>query len=522
MVLLLPILLALCPVATRAEVLDRESFRHYVEEFNSIQAPDVASHIPDEQAWQWMKENLPFFSCPDKDIERTWYYRWWAFRKHIRQTPAGFILTEFIRPVKHATEFNAISCALGHHIAEGRWVRDQRILDEYIAFWLRSGPGGGLQRHYHQFSNWTASAIYERYLADGRRAVAAGLLDSLLLDYTTWEKDRLLPSGLFWQHDVRDGMEESISGGRKAKNARPSINSYMYGNAVAIAQIARLAGRDDLVREYEAKAAALRSLVQEKLWNPERRFFESLLETGKLAGVREAIGFTPWMFNLPEAGRGYEVAWRQLMDPAGFFAPFGPTTAERRHPGFVIAESGDDCQWNGPSWPFATTITLKALANTLHSRRQTNIEPASYFQTFQIYARSHQLTLPDGRRIAFIDENLNPFTGEWQARARKLKKGTFYGRGDHYNHSGFADLVITGLAGLRPREDDIVEVNPLVPPGAWKWFCLEGIPYHGRSLDILWDQDGSRFQRGAGLRILANGQVIAHSPKLGRLTGRLP
>jgi hypothetical protein len=424
--------------------------------------------------------------------------------------------------VRHATDYNAISCALGHHIAEGRWVRDPRFLDEYLAFWLRSGPAGGLQRQFHQYSHWTAAAVYERYLADGRKDALLALLDALLADYAAWEKERLLPSGLFWQYDVRDGMEESISGGRRAKNARPTINSYMYGNAQAIARIARLAGRGDLAREYEGKAAALKSLVEEKLWNPRDGFFEPLQETGSPAGVRELIGYTPWLFDLPTPRRGFEVAWRQLMDPKGFHAPFGPTTAEQRHPGFVIAESGDDCQWNGPSWPFATTVTLKALANVLNDYPQADISRADYFRTLLIYARSHRLTLPDGRIIAFVDENLNPFTGEWHARARKIKKGTFDGRGDHYNHSGFADLIITGLVGLRPRADDTVEVNPLLPAGMWDWFCLDGVPYHGRSLAILWDRDGRRFRRGAGLRLFADGRLIARAAGLRRITGRLP
>lgn len=507
--------------AAEPQILDREGFRHYVEAFNAIPTPDVVSFIPDEQAWPWMKENVPFLSCPDPDVERTWYYRWWAYRKHIRQTPAGFILTEFLRPVKHATDYNAISCALGHHLAEGRWLRDPRYIDQYLAFWLRSGNGGGLQRHYHQYSNWTAAAVYDRYLADGRKPALLSLLDALMADYTLWEKDRLLPSGLFWQYDVRDGMEESISGGRKLKNARPSINSYMYGNAVAIAGIARLAGRVGLALEYERKAHALKQLVEEKLWNRDRKFFEALLETGQLAGVREAIGFTPWMFDLPGRDRGFEEAWKQLMDPEGFHAPYGPVTAERRHPGFVIAESGDDCQWNGPSWPFSTTITLKALANVLNGRQQSAITAKEYFETLLIYARSQQLTLAGGAKIAFVDENLNPLTGEWHARARKIKKGTFNGRGDHYNHSGFADLVITGLAGLRPRAGRVVEVNPLVPAGTWRWFCLEGVPYHGRLLTIVWDEDGSRFGGGSGLRLLDGGRLIARSPRLGRITGRL-
>ena len=105
-------------------------------------------------------------------------------------------------------------------------------------------------------------------------------------------------------------------------------------------------------------------------------------------------------------------AWKQLMDPEGFYAPFGPATAERRHPQFKIAYEGDDCQWNGPSWPFATTITLRAMANLLNNYHQDAVSKADYFRIFEIYTRSQRLKLEDGRVIPWIDENLNPLTGE--------------------------------------------------------------------------------------------------------------
>ena len=513
---------AAAPVPARAFVLDADAFRHHVDYFNGMVEEGVVNHIPNAEAWAWMKQNIPLFACPDKDVEQIYYYRWWAYRKHITNTPAGFILTEFLRPVAHATQYNAISCALGHHIAEGRWLHDPRYLDGYISFWLRSGEGGGLQPQFHQYSGWAAAAVYGRWLADGTTEFLLSLLDSLLLDYRAWEKERLLDSGLFWQYDVRDGMEESISGSRKAKNARPTINSYMYGNARAIAAIATLAGKPALAREYSEKTARLRRLVEERLWDKEAKFFKVLLESGALADVRELIGFIPWYFSLPNSDRGYEEAWKQLMDPRGFYAPFGPTTAEQRHPGFRIADSGDDCQWNGPSWPFSTTVTLKALANVLHGYPQRAVTRDDYFKTFLIYTRSHGLKLNDGRAIPWIDENLNPFTGQWQARSMKIRKGTFEGRGDHYNHSGYADLVITGLVGLRPRAGDTVEVHPLLPENAWDWFCLDNLPYHGRILTILWDRTGQKYGKGAGLRVFADGQPIAGSATLRRVTGRLP
>ena len=512
-------------------LLPRDQFRHHIESFNRTFKEEVVNYIPDAGAWEWLSANIPFFSCPDAAIEELYYYRWWTYRKNIRQTPAGFLVTEFLKPVKHASEYNALSCALGHHIAEGRWLHDPRFLDGDVHFWLRTGEGGGMRKNLHQFSGWVASSLYDRFLADGRRDAMLPYLDALLADYAAWEQERLTASGLFWQRDVSDGMESSLSGGRKVKNLRPSINSYMFGNARAIAAIAAMAGKPALASEYQAKAARLKDLTQRQLWSTDAAFFETRLENGEFAPVRENIGYTPWYFDLPDDRGGndrggndsasYEVAWKQLMDPQGFYAPFGPTTAERRDPKF-LADDHDDCQWNGFSWPFATTITLRALANLLDHYHQSAITRADYFETFSIYTRSQHLKLEDGRVVPFVDEDLNPLTGEWTARAEKLRKKTFYGRGDHYNHSGYADLVITGLAGLRPRADNVVEVNPMLPAGKWEWFCLDRVPYHGRLLTIVWDQTGARFKAGKGLRLLADGKEIARSATLNRLTGTLP
>jgi hypothetical protein len=48
------------------------------------------------------------------------------------------------------------------------------------------------------------------------------------------------------------------------------------------------------------------------------------------------------------------------------------------------------------------------------------------------------------------------------------------------------------------------------------------VKYHGRTLTIFWDADGSRYGRGAGLCVLADGREIARADKLVRLTGKLP
>jgi hypothetical protein len=88
-------------------------------------------------------------------------------------------------------------------------------------------------------------------------------------------------------------------------------------------------------------------------------------------------------------------------------------------------------------------------------------------------------------------------------------------------NSSYADLVITGIVGLRPRADNVVEVHPLLPDGVWDWFCLDNVLYHGRTLTILWDKTGEKFHKGKGLRVLSDGREIAHSGTLARIRGRL-
>jgi len=94
-------------------------------------------------------------------------------------------------------------------------------------------------------------------------------------------------------------------------------------------------------------------------------------------------------------------------------------------------------------------------------------------------------------------------------------------RGKDYNHSTYCDLIISGLIGLRPRPDATIEVNPLLSSGAWDYFCLDQIPYHGRSLTILYDKTGGHYRQGKGLRLLVDGKPIAVADELHRITAAI-
>ncbi|MGA1997588.1 MAG: family 43 glycosylhydrolase, partial [Bryobacteraceae bacterium] len=354
--------------------------------------------------------------------------------------------------------------------------------------------------------------------------LAIDLLPALVGNYEQWERTHQDASGLFWQIDDRDGMEISIGG----SGYRPTINSYMYGDAVALGDMAKWAWKNNLSLDFRMKAARLRALVEDRLWDETRGFYETIPrgDNHQWVDVREEVGYVPWYFNLPLPG--HELAWKQLIDDQGFAAPFGPTTAERRSPRFMFANP-HECLWNGPSWPFATSQTLTAMANLLNNYKQTYVGRRDYLALLRTYTKSQHMNLPSGRTIPWIDEDLDPFKGNWIARdmlyrmtpEQQAAKGG-KDRGRDYNHSTYNDLVITGLVGLRPRLDNRVEVNPLIPEGAIEYFCLDPVRYHGWDLTILYDRTGTRYRRGKGLRIFADGREIGSAPSLGWLLVDLP
>ncbi len=345
----------------------------------------------DNRDWDWYKEQVPFFECPDAEINTTYYYRWELVTKHLTygSPDSGYTFTEFIDRPFWSGAYGAISCPAGHQLYEARWLRQPRIPRDFARYWFKTE--GAQPRRY---SCWLADGVWALHQVHPDRSFITSLLPELAKNYEGWEQRHFVPEvGLFWQTGHDDGMEININSRqtedtvRGAPGYRPTLNSYLWADALAIARVAELSGQDKIAEAYHKKAADLKKNLQTKLWDHDRRFFfhrnkedatrdghlvkalTLTYETGQHAGSphgRELIGYVPWQFNLPDAG--YESAWKFLMDRDYFFADYGPTTVARRDPMFSISKTC--CVWSGQSWPYATTQTLKAMANLLQNYRQ--------------------------------------------------------------------------------------------------------------------------------------------------------
>lgn len=238
----------------------------YVERFCANDEELYKNLIDNAHAYEWLQGEIPLFECPDVTIEETYYFRYWTYRKHLKKTEEQkYIITEFLPKVAWSGKYNEINAAVGHHIYEGRWLKNSFVyLKDYIHFFLDHPERG------HQYSAWMIYAAYQLCVVTGNFDLGEDFLEKACRYYEEWERTHLLPNGMFWSYDNYDAMEYSISGTsndlRCLKGIRPTLNSYMCADAWAIAAFARHAGRTEIGEKYQRKHEELKTQINKNLW----------------------------------------------------------------------------------------------------------------------------------------------------------------------------------------------------------------------------------------------------------------
>lgn len=473
----------------------------------------LAQHYFQEDA-AWYMDNVPFFECSDSAIEQVYYYRWKLYKAHLRKIPAGHVVTEFINHVSWDRDpFCTINAAAQHHIYEGRWLRNPMYMNDYIQYLY----AGGNNRKY---SESVADATYARYLVNADSAFVVSQLDSMKSVFYQWDDHWDSTKYLYYIAAMPDATEYTIasidaSGGTDGfaggEAFRPTINSYQYGNARAISRIATLRGDAITATMFSAKATALQVHVERDLWNEKLNHFTDRFQVNNqfvkywdFIRGRELAGFAPWYFNLPADTMRFTQAWKHLTDTAKLLGKFGYRTNEPAYEfyfhQFLWHEGKRGSQWNGPSWPYQTSMMLTGMANVLHNYNQEVIDNSDYLHALRLYTRQHYL--PNGK-INLV-ENYDPNLGG---------PIVHYYWSNHYNHSTYNNLVISGLCGIRPLASDSVWINPLVDESI-DYFALDNIRYHGHNLTVIYDRTGNRYKAGKGLTVLVDGkkaEQVAHN-----------
>lgn len=480
----------------------------------------------------WFLKNIPFFEIDDAEIQQIYYYRWKLYRSHIREIGSqGTTVLEFLDNVPWARQpYTDLNDSASFHLLEGRWLRDPRVVDDLVDHLY---SGGANDRH---FSESIAAATVSSTLVTGDVGPALRHLDTMQYIYNLWDDHFDRERGLYWIEPLLDATEYTISsidasgagfekqpsmdqnhnGFTGGQAFRPSINSYQFANAMAIAQLAGLAGKPQLATEFTERAEKIRSAVLGQLWNPSLQHFTDIyqrstgyVQKGEFIRGRELVGYLPWFYELPprqaSGSMDYSIAWSHLLSGSELAGAYGMRTVEPSYPRYLAqyrydrATGKPECEWNGPSWPFQNSQALTALANLLDDYPQAGITRADYLHLLRQYTHQHFLSAgyPD------LQEDYDPDTG---------KPIVGLARSNHYNHSTYIDLILSGLIGVRPRADQTLELDPLVPTQVSandhpiRFFAVQGLAYHGHEISIFYDADANRYHAGRGLSVFVDGK----------------
>ena len=487
-----------------------EILKQYVDRFNRTDEEVYKNKIDNAHAYEWLAEEIPLLECPDKTLEEIYYFRWWTYRKHVKETEDGYVITEFLPNVPWSMKHNAINGSVAHHLYEGRWLKNSmKYLKDYVDFYFMNSEQG------HQYSTWMIYGIYQMCCVSGEWNLGDDFLTKACAYYEKWEELHCLPNGMFWSLDGYDAMEDSISGTtgdlRSLKGIRPTLNSYMCADAWAIAKFAEKQNDSELQKKYLKKYEYLKKAINDNLWqNGFYRAFhfeegqeglscEEIIEGWKEKSPRELIGYIPWMFGIPEAGK--EDVFDALTDPTAFYTQFGLTTAEQSSPRFLY-EVDHECLWNGYIWPFATAQTLTAMRNVISKYPAGERYEEAYYRLVQQYAQMHRLIREDGEIVPWIDEVKHPLREEWSSREILKNWGWEpggYERGKDYNHSTFCDIILSGIIGIQCEGEELM-VNPCIPD-KWGYFRVENLHFRGDEYIILYDKTGEKYHSGKGIVI---------------------
>ena len=188
----------------------------------------------------WFAERIPFFESPEPDIDATYYYRWELVTKHLTygDPTTGYTFTEFIDRPFWSGAYGAISCPLGHQLAELRWLKDRRIVEDFARYWFEA-PGAQPR----SYSNWYGDAVWGVFTVLGDTSFLRRVLPYMKRQYDGWVAERYdAAHGLSHWDGLHDGMERNINSRQTddidegADGYRPTLNSYLFADARATAR----------------------------------------------------------------------------------------------------------------------------------------------------------------------------------------------------------------------------------------------------------------------------------------------
>ena len=181
------------------------------------------------------------------------------------------------------------------------------------------------------YTHYVHQAILEHAQATGDQEFLASQLEGMANIYNLWNITRDNTTGLYHRNPLQDaqefsligylvggpgggpmqewndfGLDASVGGGNDydtillgPETYRPDFNAYMVAGAYATAEVASMAGRDDLANTWNDYGDQLLEKMQNQLYSDDLNFWIDVeWETNFRAEGYQLIGYFPYRFGI--------------------------------------------------------------------------------------------------------------------------------------------------------------------------------------------------------------------------------
>ena len=506
--------------------------------FDDQQRATPAAPLPMHEAQareynRWFAENIPYFDAPDAGFKRMWYYRWWVAR---------FSMVDMDTPDLHGYAFyegklgfdNVIGFAVPMQIKELTYLRDPRYaLDQLDNSYRNRAPNGavvdapGSPYWNETYSHWIAAAAAElNRVQPLPPATLRRLLPEMAADVRAWlsaydsdgdslpERDRPRVTG----YDLDILSYWYFDGGRLELTTQPpalervDFASFVFANAMAVAELATAAGDRALAEEFRATAERVRGAALAHLWDDDTHFFyPQRASDDARAPIRELHGFFPFTTLLAPDEPRYTQALAAFVDPDDFWARYPPVITSLKH--------YKTWTWDmdGLTRNIAPNPISMGARTALQAIKHYHGHPITAADFMELMRRYNDLIYPGVHpNDPYWRPNAHEYYSEWEPHARSPQPKP--SEISHDFHSMYVSLVVEGVVGLTPRVDDRIELEPMARD--WPYFALDGLRYRGHDLTIIWDKpDGEVRYDGypEGFSLYIDGTLAFTEPALGHV-----
>jgi hypothetical protein len=496
--------------------------------FENRRRDGTAAGLPDSLLVQhqreynrWFFDNVPYFDASDPAFKKMWYYRWWVVRFNLTQADTPDLKGYRFYEGKLAFD-NEISFAVPVQIKELSYLRDPEFGLQQAENSYRNLSSGavvdppGSPYWGETYSQWIASAVAEfnRVHPIPPQRLNA-LLPAMAGDVRAWLSlfdsdgdalpERSKPRVTGYDLDILSYW--FFSGTKLDLTADPpslervDFASFVYANARAVAELARVVHNTALASEFDALANRIRTAAIQQLWDDNTHFFYPQRAPDHLrVPIRELHGFFPFTTLMAPDEPRYLTALEKFIDPEEFWARFPPVIASQYYYRHWTWEM-DGLSRNIAPHPIS--MGARTLLQVLKHYHQNIITPSHFMDLM-------------GRYTALMYPGVNPYDALWRPNAHE-----YYSKWEphqvsmhpkpsdisHDFHSMYCALVVEGVVGLTPRNDAKIELQPAALE--WDHFLLDRLRYHDKDLTIVWDRPGGQARyRGypQGFSLYINGQ----------------